>query len=136
MLITLLVGLYSLTSIFPALFALVGGLDLQILFSATLPIFVVVSAWVIVFRKTSPHFKLSFIIALFLYIYLVFNPLPSVKKAHDTYRCLDSAGRWCAEGVKTKIDGELVEINEENCLKYNRIWNSERKECNLRKFED
>jgi|GEM_PF-3176817 len=129
--LTLLIGLISLVFVFNTLFALVGGFDVQVLFSVALPVFVVVGAWVVTIKKTSPYFKLSFALALFLYFYLLFNPLPSVKKVHDTYFCLDSGGAYCAEGVKTKIDEDLVEINKENCLKYNREWDDDRKWCNL-----
>jgi len=38
----------------------------------------------------------------------------------------------CTEGIKTKIDGDLIEINEENCKRYNRIWIEETKSCKLK----
>jgi len=45
--------------------------------------------------------------------------------------CLDIG--ICAEGIKTKIDGDLIEINEENCKRYNRIWIEETSVCNVKK---
>lgn len=38
----------------------------------------------------------------------------------------------CVEGIKTKIDGNLVEINEENCKKFNRVWLEETKSCKVK----
>lgn len=44
--------------------------------------------------------------------------------------CLDSG--ICSEGQVINTEHGKIEINQENCLKYNWTWNAERKYCNLR----
>lgn len=44
--------------------------------------------------------------------------------------CLDSG--ICIQGQIIKTEYEKVEINEQNCLKYNWIWNEKQKYCKLK----
>lgn len=45
--------------------------------------------------------------------------------------CLDSG--ICTQGQLINTEYEKIQINKENCLKYNWTWNEERKYCQLRK---
>ncbi len=44
--------------------------------------------------------------------------------------CLDSG--ICIQGQIINTEYEKVEINEQNCLKYNWIWNEKQKYCKLK----
>lgn len=55
---------------------------------------------------------------------------PAYTKFVEINMCLDIG--ICAEGIKTKIDGNLVKINEENCKKYNRVWIEETLSCKIK----
>ncbi len=45
--------------------------------------------------------------------------------------CLDSG--ICTQGQLINTEYGKIQINKENCLKYNWTWNEERKYCQLRK---
>lgn len=70
---------------------------------------------------------------VFIILVLIFFLVkPLYTKFVQINMCLDVG--ICAEGIKTKIDGNLVEINKENCIKYNRIWIEETKVCNVKRI--
>lgn len=61
------------------------------------------------------------ILLLFKYLYTKFVQINI---------CIDVG--ICTEGIKTNIDGNLIQINEENCKRYNRIWLEEIKSCKVK----
>lgn len=67
------------------------------------------------------------LIIIFLILFLI---KPAYTKFVQINMCLDIG--ICAEGIKTKIDNDLVEINEQNCRKYNRIWIEETQLCKVK----
>ncbi len=72
--------------------------------------------------------------ALILLIIIIFSNL--IKTAYFKFvelnMCLDTG--ICSEGIITRVDGNLVEINEENCKKYNKTWNPKNRTCNIRLY--
>lgn len=72
--------------------------------------------------------------ALILLIIIIFSDL--IKTAYFKFvelnMCLDTG--ICSEGIITRVDGNLVEINEENCKKYNKTWNPKNRTCNIRLY--
>ncbi len=73
--------------------------------------------------------KYIYVSIIFLIVFTFFSE--EFKQAYDAFvnlnMCIDTG--ICNEGIKTKIDGVLIEINEENCKKYKKIWNSENSTC-------
>lgn len=61
----------------------------------------------------------------------VFVIMPLYDNFLDINLCVDMG--ICKQGIKMKIDGELVEINEQNCKKYNKLWLDDIEACNVRK---
>lgn len=72
--------------------------------------------------------------ALILLIIIIFSDL--IKTAYFKFvelnMCLDTG--ICSKGIITRVDGNLVEINEENCKKYNKTWNPKNRTCNIRLY--
>lgn len=71
--------------------------------------------------------KKVYIIIIVLILILI---KPFYSKFVQINMCLDIG--VCAKGIKTKIDGNLVKINKENCEKYNRIWSEETQSCKIK----
>ncbi len=109
------------------------GFDFQIIFFVLLSVLLVIGLWSLLFIKVKIFVKILIFLLLLSVQWGYLNIstfLPSVKKVFDMDFCMDSG--TCAEGLKTGIDGNVVEINKENCLKYNKAWDEERKWCQVR----
>ena len=73
--------------------------------------------------------KLNLLIIIILWI--IFNKLPFINQVFNKDTCLDTS--ICKEGLEINTEYGLVEINKENCLKYNWVWDDKKKSCNLNK---
>ena len=73
---------------------------------------------------------LKFTILLIIIIYVIYISIIS-STGFDKDVCLDSS--VCKEGLEINTEYGLVKINKENCLKYNWVWDNEKKSCNLNK---
>lgn len=103
--------------------------DWQILLYEVISVFVVIGVWIVAFTKVKN--RTAIIYALIFILWFGFlDLLPSVKKQIDIDDCLDSGA--CAEGLFINTEFGKIEINKENCLKYNWTWSEERKYCKLK----
>ena len=71
---------------------------------------------------------LGFVLLLFVIKFLFI--LPAVNYAFEVDTCIDIG--VCKEGIETKIDGQLIEINKENCLLHNKEWDDNINSCYVR----
>lgn len=123
-LFTLLKLLFCLfITLFVSYFALlifVSKLDLQILLYEIISIFMIIGVWIVAFIKVKNRTVIIYAL-IFIFWFVFLNTLPSVKKQIDIDGCLDSGD--CAEGLFINTEYGKIEINKENCLKYNWICN-------------
>lgn len=71
------------------------------------------------------------LIFILILIFIKFLTLiPAVKFAVDNNICIDTG--ICKEGIYTKINGEMMEVNKKNCLKYNKEWYESINSCYVR----
>ncbi len=101
----------------------------QILFYLFFAVIAISGIWVILFKKTKKITKLIFL-GLFITYFLSPKFLPSVMKTFQVDSCL--SGGICTEGLEINTEHGRIEINRENCLKYNWQWNENRKWCDVR----
>lgn len=73
--------------------------------------------------------KIPLVIIGFSMFYFSFY-IPEIKKANDLETCLDVG--ICAQGLETNTEYGRVEINEDNCLKYQWEWDEKGKTCYVR----
>lgn len=107
----------------------VGKFDWQILLYEIFSIFTIIGIWIVAFAKVKK--RTAIIYALIFVLWFGFlDLLPSIKKQLDIDDCLDS--ETCAEGLFINTEYGKVEINKENCLKYNWTWNEEQQYCKLK----
>lgn len=121
--ITLFVGYFAVIISF-------GGFDWQILLYEIISIFTIVGIWIVPFVKVKNRTAIVYVL-MFILWFSSFNIIPSVKKQIDIDDCLDSG--YCSEGLSINTEYGTIEINKENCLKYNWTWNEEQKYCKLSK---
>lgn len=110
-----------------------NSFDFQIILYIILSFMFIIGLWTLLFAKIKLPMKIFIFLSL-LIIQLSSTTFPSVNKVFNMETCIDTG--ICPEGLNIKIDGELVEINKDNCLKYNRQWDDIRKTCNIRKSID
>lgn len=130
-LIKIFVGL--MVTLFASYFSLIAGViscigrkefDWQILLYTLISIGVIMGIWILFFRKTKNLQKLVYLILLT--VWLVFPHIsPSVMRQIDYDTCIDTG--ICAEGIRF----ESGVMNKEYCLEQGKIWNGEKKECNM-----
>lgn len=113
-----------------AILVIISKFDLQILLYEIISIFTIVGIWAVSFVKVKNRTTIIYAI-IFISWFVLLNTLPSVKKQIDIDDCLDSGS--CSEGLFINTEYGKIEINKENCLKYNWTWNEERKYCQLSK---
>ena len=70
-------------------------------------------------------------IFLIIIFWIIINRLPFINKVFYKDTCLDTS--ICKEGLEINTEYGLIKINKENCLKYNWVWDNEKKSCNLNK---
>lgn len=115
--------------VYSAAITSVGKFDWQILLYEIFSIFTIIGIWIVAFAKVKK--RTAIIYALIFILWFGFlDLLPSVKKQLDIDDCLDSG--TCAEGLFINTEYGKVEINKENCLKYNWTWNEEQQYCKLK----
>ena len=71
-------------------------------------------------------FKIIVLSFLILFI-LIFGVFYVIKD--DKYICLDSG--ICREGLIINTQYREISINKENCIKYNWLWNDEKRFCKI-----
>lgn len=69
------------------------------------------------------------VIVGFLMFYFSLD-IPEIKRAGDIDTCLDVG--ICAQGLEINTEYGLIEINQENCLRYHWKWNEKGKSCYIR----
>lgn len=89
----------------------------------------VVVLWSLLFVKMKFFKKFLGFVLLLLIIKFLFI-LPAVNYAFEVDTCIDIG--VCKEGIETKIDGQLIEINKENCLLHNKEWDDNINSCYVR----
>ncbi len=103
--------------------------DTNILIYTIISLFILVTLWVCWLSKI--HFLYKLIIFLLILYYLnIYNTLPSIIKMYNYHACIDTG--VCKEGIYTKINGDMMEVNKENCLKYNKEWYESINSCYVR----
>lgn len=124
-----LVLFYTFIILFHAIFT---GFDVQILLFIVFSVFMIAGFWLLKFIRISIRFKIIIFTALFVLLLNYINlssKIPSVSKVLDKDICLDCG--ICKEGLELNTNYGLVTINKENCMKYNWLWNEEKKYCNV-----
>lgn len=66
-------------------------------------------------------------LSLLILLILVFSVFYVIKDDKDI--CLDSG--ICKEGLDVNIQYGEITINKENCIKYNWLWNDEKRFCKI-----
>lgn len=101
----------------------------QFLLFLIINLFFIFAIWYSFLSKITIWKKGILIIVGFLMFYFSFN-IPEIKKMDDLDTCLDVG--ICAQGLEINTEYGLVEINQENCLRYNWKWNDKSKYCYIR----
>ena len=70
------------------------------------------------------------IIIIFSIVLLVPTLIFCIYFFDDKDYCLDNG--ICKEGLELNTEFGLIKINQENCIKYNWIWDSKTKTCNTK----
>ncbi|MBE7707963.1 MAG: hypothetical protein IJ003_00585 [Candidatus Gastranaerophilales bacterium] len=65
------------------------------------------------------------ITVIFIFLYLILFD--------EKDYCLDTG--YCKAGLKLNTEYGLIEINEDNCTKYNWEWDNKNKYCNIKQIE-
>ena len=92
-------------------------------------IFIYILTWSLLFIKIKFYNKLLVFVFILIFIKFLFV-IPAAEYAVDTDTCIDTG--ICKEGIQTKIDGKLTEINKYDCLKHNKEWYEIINSCNVR----
>lgn len=106
--------------------------DVQILLFIVFSVFMIASFWLLGFIRISIQVKILIFTALFFLLLNYINissKIPTISKILDKDICLDTG--ICKEGLEVNTNHGLVTINKENCIKYNWLWNEEKRYCNV-----
>lgn len=125
----LVLTLFILFSSLMFTFASLSQGDYHILLFTILSIIIVLILWSLLFIQVSLLSKFTILGITILFSYFLFQ-MPVIERAVKYNMCIDTG--VCAEGIKTVIDDDLIEINRENCLKYGKEWVAEYNLCYLR----
>ena len=98
----------------------------QFLLFLIINLFFIFAIWYSFLSKITICKKGILIIVGFLMFYFSFN-IPEIKKMNDLDTCLDVG--ICAQGLEINTEYGLVEINQENFLRYHWKWNKKNKSC-------
>lgn len=103
--------------------------NVHIFLHTLISLFVVVILWLLLFLKINTLVKLMIYIIFIGYLFL-FNTNPYIIEVYEYNTCIDTG--ICKDGIQTKIDGVLMKVNKENCLKYHKEWYDSINSCNIR----
>lgn len=106
--------------------------DFQVLIFLLLSFLLIVGFWMLLFVRIHLAAK-CFIFTLLLCIQLNYielsTKIPTVNRIIDEYTCLDT--RICKEGIQVNTQHGILNINKQNCLKHDWIWDENLKSCKI-----